>query len=296
MQLESKMSSEPIVRYEDGTEGAYGVVYKAVLKKTGLSKLSRLLNFKENSGEQLFAVKIFKECSSDSKEDQESIDKEIKLLKELQHPNIVHHIDYFLHPNDDDPGSLERWLVMPYCSERSLKMYVTKVDSFSEAQVHQLLTQVQNGLKEMYAKHIIHRDLSYNNILVHDNNGQITYLIGDLGLSRKDCNASMLTVDIGMKLFRAPELFERQLRKKRYDPNIDIYALGINVLYAINKALPWEGNLMPKTDDEMKKKVEQLIPDKHRSVKPILLSMIRYEDQRIKMEEFFEHPYFNLLQ
>ncbi len=122
---------------------------------------------------------------------------------------------------------------------------------------------LSRGLMYLHERHIIHRDLSSNNIFIRrqPEDGQLTYVIGDFGLARQfpngksfreieiksdigycqptnnhresilqmDDDETQLTALVTTKEYRAPEIF---LHSKEYNCSIDAWSVGV-ILYLV---------------------------------------------------------------
>ncbi|KAL0701043.1 hypothetical protein Bca4012_057165 [Brassica carinata] len=152
--------NQPVDRYlrrQVLGEGTYGVVYKATDTKTGKTvavKKIRLGNQKE--GVNFTAL------------------REIKLLKELNHPHIVELIDAF--PHD---GSLH--LVFEYM-QTDLEAVIRDRNIFlSPGDIKSYMLMTLKGLAYCHKKWVLHRDMKPNNLLIGENG---LLKLADFGLAR----------------------------------------------------------------------------------------------------------------
>ncbi|RNC31280.1 protein kinase, partial [Trypanosoma cruzi] len=131
-------------------EGTYGVVFKAEDLTTGqIVAFKRMMVGGEDEGVPATAI------------------REVCLLKELKHSNIVSLHDVLFEPP-------KMTLIFEYC-EYDLKKYMerngnkTKAALRSEAQ--QVMRQVLLALRYMHHRHVVHRDLKPENIFINVNRG-----------------------------------------------------------------------------------------------------------------------------
>eukprot|EP00211_Chloroparvula_japonica_P003125 CAMPEP_0119123404 /NCGR_PEP_ID=MMETSP1310-20130426/3353_1 /TAXON_ID=464262 /ORGANISM="Genus nov. species nov., Strain RCC2339" /LENGTH=527 /DNA_ID=CAMNT_0007113205 /DNA_START=175 /DNA_END=1758 /DNA_ORIENTATION=+ len=189
-------------------EGAYGKVYKAIMKQTGAE----------------LAIKSV----SLSQQESESIQEEINVLKDCRHTNIVCYYGSAV----PDPDSL--WILMDFCEMGSVldlcKTRPTK--SLTEDQVGTVLGSVLKGLNYLHSKKIIHRDIKAGNILV---NAAGEVKIADFGISSqiREGKQKAKTV-IGTPLFMSPEVIEG----KDYTYLADVWSLGITAIECAEGAPP----------------------------------------------------------
>ena len=184
------------------------------------------------------AVKQFKtEYSSSPKEMQKFI-KEMQILNQVRHPNLLLLMGIVL----DQPSLCLVTEYVPYCSlfqalHKKPKKKLTLSDRFKVS------IQIAKGLAYLHSNSppIVHRDLKPENCLM-DSSGNIK--IADFGLARpvtafasKDCQQST-TVCIGTTRFMAPELFDNDL-VETIGTEVDIWALGCLLIEVFSNKRPW---------------------------------------------------------
>ena len=113
--------------------------------------------------------------------------------------------------------------------------------------------QILKGLDFIHDSGWVHRDIHPGNILIANLNPKqitdITVKIADFGLAREirsklrepvtltdGVELEKLSLDVGNKLFRAPELFTAPDKTPSYDYKVDLYSAGI-VLYFLSRYL-----------------------------------------------------------
>ena len=179
-------------------EGTYGVVYKCQNKET--KKLVALKKIRlENEDEGMPSTAI----------------REISILKQLHHPNIVNLLD-LIH------GEKKLYLVFEFL-DHDLKKYLNLNGSpLSPQLVKSYLYQILLAIKYCHSKRILHRDLKPQNLLI-DKNGIIK--VGDFGLARAfGIPIKTLTHEILTLWHRAPEIL---LGQREYSTPIDIWSIGL---------------------------------------------------------------------
>lgn len=127
-------------------EGTYGVVYRArdtVSKK--IVALKKVRMDKEKDGLPISSL------------------REIKLLLNISHPNIVK-----LHEIAVGRKLENLFLVMEYCYQDLASLLDNMSSPFSEAQIKCLMKQLLFGVDHLHFKYIIHRDLKVSNLLLTD--------------------------------------------------------------------------------------------------------------------------------
>ena len=129
---------------EELGEGAYGVVKKVCLK---------------DNPETLRAMKIISKENIVEGQSQQLLD-EIKILKKLEHPNIMKIFEYF-----DDSSYI--YIVSELCDEGDLLGKITKLGSMSELVVKFLMGQIFNAISYLHDNGIFHGDIKLENIMLY---------------------------------------------------------------------------------------------------------------------------------
>lgn len=191
--------SEDYEKIERVGEGTYGVVYKARHKKT--DKIVALKKIRlENEDEGVPSTAM----------------REISLLKELRHPNIVDLSDVHLYEN-------RIYLVFEFLS-MDLKRYLDNLpekEFIDKMLLKSYLYQILTALLFCHKRRIIHRDLKPQNLLI-DSNGSIK--IADFGLARAFIiPVRAYTHEVVTLWYRAPEVL---LGCPRYATPVDIWSVG----------------------------------------------------------------------
>lgn len=185
--------------------GTYAVVYRALDKATN-------------------NVVALKEIKMENKEGMPSTAlREIAILRELNHPNIVRLIDVV--------HSDSRLLLIFESMHQDLKMLLDGCNDSENSgskrilpalQIKSLLYQLISGLALCHKNHIIHRDLKPQNLLL-DETGQ--YLkIADFGLARGvGVPVSGYSNEVVTLWYRAPDVL---FGSSTYTSAIDMWSVG----------------------------------------------------------------------
>ena len=189
-----------------------GIVYKAVFKYD----------------EQTYVLKERKLAELGKQKD---ILNEVKLLQQLNHPNIVQCKGWF---RDLDKNSL--FIVLEYCEGGDLhqlvQSYIKSHQRFKEAEIWTMFAQLCRGVQHLHQNGIIHRDMKTLNVFL--NKSHTMFKIGDLGVSRQVSEFTELINNFyGTPLYLSPELIEN----KAYNEKTDIWSLGV-ILYEICQLRP----------------------------------------------------------
>ncbi|VVC40197.1 Hypothetical protein CINCED_3A017883 [Cinara cedri] len=182
-------------------EGTYGVVYKALDKQTGKFVALKKVRM-ETSAEGVPSTAM----------------REISLLKEINHENVVKLHDVIMSDN-------KLFLVFEFMDQDLKKLLESRRKEFGsglpEPIIKNYLYQILNALAYCHMHRIIHRDLKPQNLLVNNNGG---IKLADFGLARAfSFPLRNYTHEVITLWYRAPEIL---LGAKIYTMAVDLWSLG----------------------------------------------------------------------
>jgi serine/threonine protein kinase len=102
------------------------------------------------------------------------VKKEIEIMKELNHKNIVQYIDDFRH-------KMEWYIVLEYCGKGDMEQFKKKVGKIPEQHCKLFVRGILEALVALHKKKIAHRDLKLANILINDD---YKLKLADFGFSK----------------------------------------------------------------------------------------------------------------
>lgn len=133
-----------------------------------------------------------------------------------------------------DTGSIDNHIfeIIPYYKNGSLQ---GKKFTFNQLQ-DIIIPSLNEGLKVLHDKGIVHKDLKPSNIMMNDDNGSVSII--DFGISSvTDTDATMIVTNTGLTpIYSAPETY-RGLSSRLSD----YYSLGITLFELFVGHLPYEG-------------------------------------------------------
>jgi cyclin-dependent kinase 1 len=149
--------------------------------------------------------------------------REISVLRELQHPNIVQLKDCVQSAN-------RLFLVFEFV-DKDLKKYMDSCDGMLAPNlIKSYMSQFLKGLEFCHTRGVMHRDLKPQNLLV-SRTGQLK--IADFGLARAFCPPIRpLTHEVVTLWYRPPEIL---LGSQTYAPPMDAWAVGTILVEMVSK-------------------------------------------------------------
>lgn len=194
--------------------GGQGVVYQAIQRAT----------------KRKVAIKVFHEGPFAGARDRARFEREVEILAQLDHPNIVGIIDR----GTTDNGSY--FFVMDYVSGKPLDVFMADSGRTIEEMLR-LFAKICDAVNAAHLKGIIHRDLKPSNIRI-DQAGEPHIL--DFGLAKiltgevlNDPEARLMTMTgqfIGSLPWASPE--QASGAGSNVDIRADVYSLGV-ILYQL---------------------------------------------------------------
>ena len=196
--------------------GGQGVVYQAVQKST----------------KRKVAIKVLLEGPYASKSARRRFEREIELVAQLKHPNVIG-VFHSGQTSDD-----RQYCVMDYVRGTPLDQYVRN-EKLTLEDALKLFVKVCEAVNYAHQKGVIHRDLKPSNILV-DSGGEPKVL--DFGLAKQlvDREASLVSLTgqvVGTLPYMSPEQAEGNPDK--IDIRTDVYALGVILYQMLTGCYPY---------------------------------------------------------
>lgn len=269
-------------------KGAFGEVY---------------ITSKQGTQEKFATKKIDKKFARNPKA-KKYIDNEIKILKSIDHENIIKLYDQL-------ETSQYYFLVTEYCNGGGLSdcldYHINQYHKpFSEEVVQYLMRQIVSGIRYLHSKHILHRDIKLDNILVKfdteedkqkKNMLKAKVKIIDFGFARyldpKELAFSTLGSPINMEpgILRKLNKMENS-RNYGYDEKADIWSLGTICYEMLIGHCTFDASSMK----ELLSKVEAgnyLLPTSiSKEAASFLNGMLQYDPkQRLNAEKLYTHHF-----
>mmetsp|Transcript_30473 Transcript_30473/g.41286 ORF Transcript_30473/g.41286 Transcript_30473/m.41286 type:complete len:305 (-) Transcript_30473:853-1767(-) len=276
-------------------EGMYGVVYKA----------------RDTVSRELVALKKIQLLDEDDGVPSTAI-REISLLKDLVHPNIVHLRDVIFHDS-------KLFLVFQYV-EQDLKNFMDDREKknipLGSDLIKHLLRQLVKGMAFCHDNRVLHRDLKPQNLLLDRQN---TLKLADFGLARVfSVPLRQFTHEVVTLWYRAPEIL---LGDKIYSTAVDTWSVGcilaemanlhplfpgdseIDELFRIFRTFGtpteevWQGvtglpGFQTQFPTWQRGNLRRLVPSLDEDAVDLLEKLCTYDPtQRISMQDALRHPF-----
>ena len=226
------------------------------------------------------AIKILKKKNILRTEDKKRIEREISILRKLNHINVIKIIKIY---EDDEIY----YIVTEYCEKGELFNYIVSKQRLSEDEASYFYYQLINGLEHIHSNNIVHRDLKPENLLLKEGN---ILKIADFGLSNFNNKDNLLDTPCGSPCYASPEMV---CGKKYNGFLIDVWSTGI-ILFAMTCGyLPFEEENNDKLFDkimECKLKYPKYLKEKTLSLMKKIL--VPDPSKRITIKQIKEHPFY----
>lgn len=310
-----KQTGNPLNNYEilkSIGRGSYGSIMKVIHKTTGTIRSMKIIP--KNNRKPGFT--------------EEDIEREINILKSLDHPLIIKIFEFY---SDDN----NYYLITEYCSEGDLGEKIAEM-VIPEMAVKILMFQIFSAVSYLHSRNIIHGDLKLENIMIdssrpYDENGNKNSFISsikedfatikriqtkDFDMSpnskrkfRRMKNFELKLIDfgcskifttykkkfedtIGTLLYCSPEVL-----KNNYNSKCDIWGCGIIMYILLSGEIPFYGStekLITKKILSGKFDFDAKIFDKvSNQAKDLIEKCLAYDsNKRIDVKEALHHPFF----
>ena len=187
------------------------------------------------------AVKIIRKDLLTSESLRASLEKEISILRSLDHPNIIRIYEFF-----EEVKRL--YIVMEHCGGGELFAEIVKRKYLSETHAAHIMQQLLSTLDYLHTRKIIHRDLKPENILLEERHDLMNIKIIDFGAATVYQERPIIGV-VGTMFYIAPEVFHGN-----YDYACDVWSCGVILYILLAGYPPFDG----KSDEEIREKVKSL--------------------------------------
>ncbi|CAL9123412.1 unnamed protein product, partial [Musa textilis] len=189
--------------------GAYGIVCSVMNSETG----------------DMVAIKKIANAFDNHMDAKRTL-REIKLLRHLDHENVIGIRDVVPPPI---PQAFNDVYIATELMDTDLHHIIRSNQELSEEHCQYFLYQILRGLKYIHSAKVIHRDLKPSNLLL---NANCDLKICDFGLARPTSENEIMTEYVVTRWYRAPELL---LNSTDYTAAIDMWSVGCIFMELMNR-------------------------------------------------------------
>ncbi|XP_018601277.1 death-associated protein kinase 3 [Scleropages formosus] len=266
--------------YDMGEElgsGQFAIVRKCVEKSTGCEYAAKFIKKRRLSSSRRGVS-----C--------EEIEREVNILREIQHTNIITLHDIFENKTDVI-------LILELVSGGELFDFLAEKESLTEEEATQFLKQILDGVHYLHSKNIAHFDLKPENIMLLDKNVSNPRIkLIDFGIAHKIETGNEFKNIFGTPEFVAPEIVN-------YEPlglEADMWSIGVITYILLSGASPFLGETKQETltnisavdydfDEEFFGNTSELAKDFIRRL------LVRDPKKRMTIEESLEHSWIKVI-
>ena len=199
-----------------------------ILEKIGTGGMSDVYKAKDHKLARNVAVKVLKQEFSENASFVSKFRIEAQAAGNLMDQNIVNVYDV-----GEENGIY--YIVMELVEGITLKRYIEKKSRLTTREAVSIAIQVSKGIAAAHRKHIIHRDIKPQNIII--SKGGIVK-VTDFGIAKAATSNTISGNVMGSVHYSSPE----QARGGYSDERSDIYSLGITLFEMLTGRVPFNGD------------------------------------------------------
>ncbi|CAK6957661.1 death-associated protein kinase 3 [Scomber scombrus] len=268
-------------------------LYYEMGEELGSGQFAIVRKCKEKSTSIEYAAKFIKKrrlSSSRRGVSREEIEREVNILREIQHSNIITLHDIFENKTDVI-------LILELVSGGELFDFLAEKESLTEEEATQFLKQILDGVQYLHSKRIAHFDLKPENIMLLDKNVPNPRIkLIDFGIAHQIKAGNEFKNIFGTPEFVAPEIVN-------YEPlglEADMWSIGVITYILLSGASPFLGETKQETltnisavnydfDEEYFSNTSELAKDFIRRL------LVKDPKKRMTIDDSLEHPWIKVI-
>lgn len=268
-------------------------LYYEMGEELGSGQFAIVRKCKEKSTAIEYAAKFIKKrrlSSSRRGVSREEIEREVNILREIQHSNIITLHDIFENKTDVI-------LILELVSGGELFDFLAEKESLTEEEATQFLKQILDGVQYLHSKRIAHFDLKPENIMLLDKNVPNPRIkLIDFGIAHQIKAGNEFKNIFGTPEFVAPEIVN-------YEPlglEADMWSIGVITYILLSGASPFLGETKQETltnisavnydfDEEYFSNTSELAKDFIRRL------LVKDPKKRMTIDDSLEHPWIKVI-
>ena len=165
---------------------------------------------------QKVAIKIFNRAKI-KPEDEHIIQREVDIMKRLNHPNIVRLVDFMKDAN-------YIYVIMEYVGGGELFERLCEKAVYTENEARDLAFIMFKALKHIHDQDLVHRDIKPENILLVSKDNDVDLKLADFGFAVQLTAGGSVKQQAGTPGYVSPEVLERKPHGKH-----DINTFGFTI-------------------------------------------------------------------
>ncbi|KRY31411.1 Calcium/calmodulin-dependent protein kinase type II alpha chain, partial [Trichinella spiralis] len=198
---------------EELGKGAFSVVRRCVQSSTGLEFAAKIINTKKLSAR-----------------DFQKLEREARICRKLQHPNIVR-----LHDSIQEEGF--HYLVFDLVTGGELFEDIVAREFYSEADASHCIQQILESVAYCHVNSVVHRDLKPENLLLASKAKGAAVKLADFGLAIEVQGDQEAWFGFaGTPGYLSPEV----LKKEPYGKPVDVWACGVILYILLYPSPEWD--------------------------------------------------------
>ncbi|XP_068458556.1 death-associated protein kinase 3 [Clinocottus analis] len=268
-------------------------LYYEMEEELGSGQFAIVRKCKEKSTSIEYAAKFIKKrrlSSSRRGVSREEIEREVNILREIQHSNIITLHDIF-------ENKADVILILELVSGGELFDFLAEKESLTEEEATQFLKQILDGVQYLHSKRIAHFDLKPENIMLLDKNVPNPRIkLIDFGIAHQIKAGNEFKNIFGTPEFVAPEIVN-------YEPlglEADMWSIGVITYILLSGASPFLGETKQETltnisgvnydfDEEYFSNTSELAKDFIRRL------LVKDPKKRMTIDDSLEHPWIKVI-
>ncbi|XP_030742787.1 death-associated protein kinase 2 isoform X1 [Echinops telfairi] len=258
---------------EELGSGQFAIVKKCRERSTGLEYAAKFIKKRQSPASRRGVRK-------------EEIEREVSILRQVLHPNIITLHDVYENRTDVV-------LILELVSGGELFDFLAQKESLSEEEATSFIKQILEGVHYLHTKKIAHFDLKPENIMLLDKNIPIPHIkLIDFGLAHEIEDGVEFKNIFGTPEFVAPEIVN-------YEPlglEADMWSIGVITYILLSGASPFLGDTKQETlanitavsydfDEEFFSQTSELAKDFIRKL------LVKETRKRLTIQEALRHPW-----
>ncbi|KAK3114661.1 MAPK-activated protein kinase Srk1 [Teratosphaeriaceae sp. CCFEE 6253] len=286
-----------------------------LIEKMGDGAFSNVYRARDNTGQYgEAAIKVVRKFEMNSTQ-RANILKEVQIMRQLDHPNVVDLIDFF-------ESRQYYFIILELCPGGELFHQIVRLTYFSEDLSRHVIVQVANALEYLHEDAgVVHRDIKPENLLFYPtpfvptrhpkpkgpededkaDEGEFIKGVGaggigrikiaDFGLSKVIWDSQTMT-PCGTVGYTAPEI----VKDERYSKSVDMWALGC-VLYTLLCGFPpfYDESIQVLTEKVARGQYTFLSPwwdEISKSAQDLVSHLLTVDpEKRYDIRQFLNHPW-----